>query len=104
VSAILTLSETVGALVLLVLIPLVRMSPAAFAASLTLDMKPFSVIYSSVSFAITVHEAPNDVEAFGIEVWFDPNILEFERFEKGELAKQYIIISYSMLQPLNPVW
>jgi len=52
-----------------------------------------SLQFLSVSFAITVHEAPNDVEAFGLEVWFDPNILTFESCEKGELANQFILLA-----------
>lgn len=95
VNAVSSLSEAVIALVLLVLIPFMHLPPAATAASLTLDMKPSGITYSSVSFAITVHEAPNDVEAFGLEVWFDPNILAFERCEKGGLVKQFIIFNAS---------
>ena len=88
-------SQEVIALVLLVLISFISMPPAAPAASLTLYVKPSGITYSSVSFALTVHDAPNYVEAFSLEVWYDPNILEFESFEKGELAKQFIVFNAS---------
>lgn len=31
------------------------------------------------------------MEAFGIEIRFDPNILSFEGYEKGELVKQFLM-------------
>ncbi|MGA1794231.1 MAG: cohesin domain-containing protein [bacterium] len=86
------ISEAVVALALLVFISfmsIMAMPPATSAASLTLDMGPSGITYSSVSLSVMVYDAPNDVEAFGLEICFDPNILEFERLEQGELAAQF---------------
>jgi hypothetical protein len=40
-----------------------------------------------VTFSVSVSNAPNDVVAFGIDILFDPTVLDFQGFEKGTLIQ-----------------
>ena len=72
----------------------------ACAADLVLNGPHFADPNSLISFTVIIHIAPNDVEAFGFDILFDPNILDVVAdpngvvtLEKGNLIDQSIVLA-----------
>lgn len=50
---------------------------------------------SPVTITLKINEAPNDVSAFGLEIIFDLNALEYVGYEKGDLISGSIFFGVS---------
>ncbi len=59
---------------------------AAYGASLEMDIQKASK-GETVSFTVSVNNAPNQVAAFGFDIVFDPAVLEYKNYEKGSLVQ-----------------
>jgi hypothetical protein len=74
------------AFLLIIFMALIYSPMAAFAANgLVIDNQSCSAAGGQVIFAISINNAPNDVSAFGLTVTYDENILEFVKFNGGDL-------------------
>ncbi|MBN2372449.1 hypothetical protein JXL19_01495 [bacterium] len=53
-------------------------------AGLYLDNQPAGSCGSTVQFALDIINAPNDIESFGLDIEFDPNVLEPKKLNPGD--------------------
>lgn len=52
-----------------------------------------------INFQISINSAPNTIHAFGFDLYFDPEILEYEKYAKGNLLGQYELFDCIQLEP-----
>ena len=62
---------------------------SASAADLNLDDQPCAAVGNSVTFTVTVDNAPNQVAALGFDVTYDNTILQFDSYEGGALVANF---------------
>ena len=82
--------KTLPFFALLLLLYAVTFPYQTFAADLVLHGVSGS-INTQVSFVLIAYNVPNEVEAFGLDIVFDPNILEYIGGEKGDLIKGFVL-------------
>lgn len=53
----------------------------------------------TLMFTVSVKNTPNSVQSFGFEVHYDPQILEYIRYEKGKIAEGYKFFDCVQIKP-----
>ena len=52
-----------------------------------------------VSFKVSINMAPNAVQSFGFDLHFDPEILEYSDYNRGEIMEEYDFMDCVQIKP-----